>query len=947
MATTPASTPPRYSKALTSDQVENSERELFELLQKALAPSFVLVRRIGSGGMGIVFLARDPALKRLVAVKVMAPDRALDAEARARFQREAESVAKISHPNVVAIYSVGELTNGVPYLVMQYVEGRSMADRLIEEGPLDVNEAKAIIGQVAAALGAAHAKGVVHRDIKAANILWDDAAGRALVSDFGIAALLERDSAEGNPMELTQTGAVVGTPKYMSPEQLLAERVSEKTDVYSLGLLGYELLAREGPFLQASSPNQMIVAHLRDAPRPLSSLRSDVDPAFEALIGSCLEKDPHSRPAAEDVARRLHHSASVVLEWPPPGLEDLHGAAEAPLRKFVRGAFAVAVPLTYIAAMPAASGLRLGYPAIIFAPLVAAMGGIGVVSAMGEGYRLFRIAVRAARAGYGWGIIAEVLVDRARDAGALIAGEREYAALTAAQRSAIRRWRVLGAAFDAAAGLWAIGGFLIGLPIAARVGGGTGLLALWTLGVPLGLLIAGREMRRREHLLVNPIRAKLRTHRSPIDRLSHLAETWRDAFDRVIAGVGRGQGTVGRIARRAAVVGAAAVIGASGLIGAAGLLAVSVGNEASQSFARPMSSSIREKQASIERLRALRPAIDPSITPTDAGYALQSITNAGKEVKDRNQNPTRFPIASLDLPAKDPFKNKFSGGNAIRRARAGFTREERAFLEQVAALPGHDQLSLISRARLADWYGVALKPPSRDMVAMEVPIPSYSRVKAAAYANVARAALALADGRAGDAERLLREDIGMGFVLTEGPTAIENLIGVVIVGIGRAELVALYEMTGRQAEARLIAKEADPVMDPVLFDGAGARLVPNDRGAYTMSVIRDKTAPHGARVEAAVFRLAYQPCSDLGQVLFGPGPTHEQNLAEARRLLVRTTGEDMLMHLAEHALDTPGQWNRLGVPVSGGYGALIQFARVVDGLTGSKRMQSCMMLQPF
>src|SRR5215207_2682764 len=120
MAHTPVSVPPRYSRALTPDQVSTTERELFELLQKALEPSFVLVRRIGAGGMGIVYLARDPALKRLVAVKVMSPERALDPEARARFQREAEAVAKISHPNVVAVYSVGELANGIPYLVMQY-----------------------------------------------------------------------------------------------------------------------------------------------------------------------------------------------------------------------------------------------------------------------------------------------------------------------------------------------------------------------------------------------------------------------------------------------------------------------------------------------------------------------------------------------------------------------------------------------------------------------------------------------------------------------------------------------------------------------------------------------------------------------------------------------------------------------------------------------------------
>lgn len=943
---TPVSAPPRYSKALTPDQVEASERELFELLRRALEPSFVLVRRIGAGGMGIVFLARDPALKRLVAVKVMAPDR-VDTEARARFQREAEAVAKISHPNVVSIYSVGELANGVPYLVMQYVEGRSVADRLVSEGPLDVAEAKAVIGQVASALAAAHAKGVIHRDVKAANILWDDAAGRALVSDFGIAALLERES-EDNPMALTQTGAVVGTPKYMSPEQLLAERVNEKTDVYSLGLFAYDLLAREGPFLASSSPNQMIVAHLRDAPRPLSSLRADIDPAFEALIASCLEKDPHARPAADDVARRLHHSTSILLEWPPPGLEDLHGALDVPLRRFVRGAFAIDVPLTVIGTIPAESGLRPGWPMIAVAPLLAAVGTIGVLSAAHETYRLFRIAMRAAKAGYGWGIIAEVLVDRTRDTGAVISGDREYAVLSATQRSAVRRWRVMSAALYGAAGFWALTGFLVGLPVAARISGGPGILAAWGLGTPLGLLLAGRAVERREQKLLDPIRARLRRHRSTIDRLANLAETWRSAFDRMVSGIERSQGAIGHATRRVAAVAVATTIGALGVIGAAGLMAISVGSEVTAASMRPQATSMREKAAAIERLRVLRPPIDPTITPIDAGYALQSITNAGGEITDPLLTPTRFPIGSIDIPRGDPFKASFLDGNAIRRARSGFSREERAYLEKVAALPGHDQLAVVSRAQIADWFGAALKPPGPGTPALALPIPKYSRVKAAAYANVARAALAVADGRPSDAERLLREDIGVGFALMEGPSVIENLIGYVVVGVGRKELVALYEVTGRSAAARAFSQESDPARDPVLTASATAQLRPKDRDAYNMSVIRDPSTPRGARFEAVMFRLSYQPCNDLGQVLFGPSPLHAEQMAEARRLLVRTTGEDRLMRIAERALDTPGQWAQFGgVPTSLGMNALVRFARVMDGLTGSKRMQSCMMLQPF
>src|SRR5688572_23042269 len=125
----------RLSASVLPPEVEPAERDFMRLLEKALAPSYTLVKRVGAGGMGAVYLARDPVLRRLVAVKVMAPSLAADPAARARFEREAQSVASISHPNVVAVYSVGELENGVPYLVMEYVEGRSMADRLKENGP--------------------------------------------------------------------------------------------------------------------------------------------------------------------------------------------------------------------------------------------------------------------------------------------------------------------------------------------------------------------------------------------------------------------------------------------------------------------------------------------------------------------------------------------------------------------------------------------------------------------------------------------------------------------------------------------------------------------------------------------------------------------------------------------------------------------------------------------
>ncbi|HET9425270.1 MAG TPA: serine/threonine-protein kinase [Gemmatimonadaceae bacterium] len=945
MANTPADAPPRFAAPTAPATLEASGHEIVELLRKALEPSFILVRQLGAGGMGVVYLARDPALKRMVAVKVMSPERAHDPDARARFQREAEAVAKISHPNVVAVYSVGELANGIPYLVMQYVEGRSMAERLAEEGPLEVEEAKVIIGQVAAALAAAHAKGIVHRDIKAANILWDDASARALVSDFGIAALLEHRE-DGDTMALTKTGMVVGTPRYMSPEQLLAERVSDKSDVYSLGLLGYDLLAREGPF-PVTSPNQLIVAHLRDAPRPLSTLRSDVDPAFDALLTGCLEKDPHARPTAEDIARRLQHSVSVVLEWPPPGLEDLQGALGRTLQRLLGGAAAIAIPLTIVATTTRDSALRPDWPGILLLPIVAAMGAVSVLLAGVELAKLTRMALRAARAGYPWGVIAEIMVDTEKDMGALITGDREYAALGVAARTDIRRWRVMRAALRGAAALWLLGGFFVALPIAVRVGGGS-LFAAISLGIPAALLAVSRVLQWRESRLLAPIRARMRRHHAALDRLSQLAATWRDAFERVVPGLSRATETAARVGRRAAAVvalGAAAVVA---VVGAGAFLATAVGGVYFEEVQTTDFGSVRDKANAVVRLRSERAAVDPSITPAQAGVALQAITMAGRPTPSSpSQVAPRIALPSIALPAS--LDSKFiGGGNVVRLAREGrLSPGQRDALRTAAALPGAAEFTTLSRARVADWLDVMLaKPAAPIQAAFGLPLLRYTNVKVAGQAHIARAAVAAEQGRLADAERLLREVIGAGFVLMEGPNALENLVGIVLVRMGRDELVSLYEITGRADQARRISAAADPVRDEAVPVVTPRNLDPETRERVLTGLIRDESAPRGVRWEIVVSYLAFQPCNDLGQVLFGPDESYRTQLAAARKALVRTPGEERLMDITDRTLETPVDNASLGVPESLTYRSFHAFARTVDAITGSKRMEACMAVRP-
>lgn len=290
--------------------------EIEAQLREELAPDLELLRPLGRGSVASVFLAREPALKRFVAVKVLDSHHADDERARKRFEREAQAAAALTHPNIVAVHRVGRLSNGVPYIIMQYVKGRTMEERLQAKGILEIEEARDALAQVASAVASAHEKGIVHRDIRAGNVLYEQDSGRVFLSDFGIAAILA--SAEsGSSVRLTRTGELVGDPRYMSPEQLSGEDVSELSDVYALGLLGYELMTGSLPY-PGSSRRELIRAHISGEPRKLSELRLGVDARLGDLLERCLAKEPRHRPSAHDLSRRLR------------GGSDAHGGEGAP-----------------------------------------------------------------------------------------------------------------------------------------------------------------------------------------------------------------------------------------------------------------------------------------------------------------------------------------------------------------------------------------------------------------------------------------------------------------------------------------------------------------------------------------------------------------------------------------------------------------------------------------
>ncbi len=294
-----------------------SEEALRVRVRDELAPHLEIVRTLGSGSAATVYLAREPALRRLVAVKVMAPELAEDAKARLRFEREAQSAARIQHPNVATVYRVGVLSDDLPYFIMRYVKGRSLAERLAGEGPLEPAEVRRTLANVASGLAAAHRRGIVHRDVKPGNVLHEDETGRDFLTDFGIAALI----ASGDALEsrLTTRDHILGDQRYRSPEQLEHEEVTEQADIYGLGLLGFELLTGESPY-EASEAMDWVVAHMRHEPRRISSLRAGVDPMLEDLLMRCLNKVPVHRPVAAEVVRQLSAMEPRGREpEPPPG----------------------------------------------------------------------------------------------------------------------------------------------------------------------------------------------------------------------------------------------------------------------------------------------------------------------------------------------------------------------------------------------------------------------------------------------------------------------------------------------------------------------------------------------------------------------------------------------------------------------------------------------------
>src|SRR6266480_6310062 len=269
---------------------------LFLDFQAVVVGRYSLERELGRGGMGVVYLAREVRLDRLVAIKLLPPARASDAKLRERFLREARTAAKLSHPHIIPIFTVDEVGAFV-FFAMAYVAGETLTERVVRRGPLAPSEAARVLREIAWALAYAHSQGLVHRDVKPDNIMLEETSGRALVADFGIAGLVR--GAAG-----LDGGEVIGTPEFMSPEQALGEHVDARSDLYALGVVGFFALSGKLPF-EGGKAAEVLAKQITEPAPKLASV-AGVPRRLAVAIDRCLAKDPAERPqTGEALAEHL------------------------------------------------------------------------------------------------------------------------------------------------------------------------------------------------------------------------------------------------------------------------------------------------------------------------------------------------------------------------------------------------------------------------------------------------------------------------------------------------------------------------------------------------------------------------------------------------------------------------------------------------------------------
>ena len=362
-------------------QTLRSKGPLADLIGQVVADRYHIIKKLGEGGMGAVYLGEHVKMGRKSAIKVMTQAMSNDPDAVSRFNREASNASRLSHPNICQIYDFGETSDGIIYLAMEFIEGCSLSDLIEREGALPPARAASILRQSADALQVAHDQTIVHRDIKPDNIMIvtaKDGSDVAKVVDFGIAKAVAGDE---TGQKVTKTGLVVGTPEYMSPEQLSGDKLDGRSDIYSLGLVLYKMLTGVLPF-QADTAQETMIKRLTDDPEPLAQARPDIvfPPALQAVLGHALARSADDRYAsAGEFGRDV--MASVGDAAVPGTRMDIEHVTQAATQLMnTEMALKLAKKEKKGAAAPAPAPAPAPAKKFPLVPVLAGVGGVGVLA---------------------------------------------------------------------------------------------------------------------------------------------------------------------------------------------------------------------------------------------------------------------------------------------------------------------------------------------------------------------------------------------------------------------------------------------------------------------------------------------------------------------------------------------------------------------------------------
>jgi hypothetical protein len=821
-----------------------------EELRAALAPGIQLLRPLGAGAMGLVFLGRDPLLKRLVAIKVLSPHLAGDDVARARFVRESEASAAVMHPNVAGIYLVGELPqSGTPYYVMQFIDGRSLAEEIAGGGATSELRARRMIGEIASALEAAHARGLVHRDMKPANIMIDSESDRPVVLDFGISAVLQRGDGPADA-RLTSAGSYVGTPTYMSPEQAAGEPVTGQSDVYGLGLIAFELLSGHPPF---DGPSVVVMAaHLEKPPPSLHTVRPGIDAHLAELVDRCLRKEPSERPTAADVAHSLIPGSRSLMEWPPPGLEEIRGRGARLVWRWAATCSAALLFFLLLHVRPTLgsplwahgeqsmfwSGLMTPGHAIFnevrvdrrwnvveLPPADATSVWIFLVSAsvalllllalivIWHTTRFARDARRAARGGYPWPVVFDVAWDRSDDTSSLLNGSGVYALLSPERREHLlltrRSFAIVSVAMVALGALTPIL-WMAGV-LRTRDNPSTAIVTgAELLFIALPLLAGGLSLAILDH----------RARRATATRRQSVAEGSRFHGDLVAAWLHEsGRGVLASRSRGRNALAMAASAAAAVVLLAGTYVALVVFVVVFVSTTRLVAGRARAEQWRalflVDSTRPM-PFTELDTLARRSGVLAQGSTpdlEAGRLLLARSDAPKGA------TPAPATFAMDLAGARAISQSAseqdADVPRDIIAIIGD-SALPNAARLKAVERYAQSPWLPVWRRfASSPDYPLMwqyrpgfpgarylsHIPIMRIASMQDLSYRNALAGLVALSHGDVATATLRARENIAAGRHIMRGMTFSENLVGLVIVGIGRSQLSVIARTSGDHAMA--------------------------------------------------------------------------------------------------------------------------------------------------